>query len=434
MRRKTMDDTSQAQILPIIVAWLSIIACVSVSAADLVITNARVFTATGADVIERGNVVIAGERIESITSGPVDTAGATVIDATGKMVMPGLIDAHLHAFFSLPSLDGTVTDIIFPRSDAEARAYIRGPLQKKLIAYLEQGFTSLLSVIDFWPYILDVRNQLATGDLRGPRLFAAGGVFIPLGNHYICGGNAWCDEHTAVYISTAAQARDWVQRYADSGVDLLVHDSLSNPPRLSPTVLKALIDAAHERNLKVFLTQSDATNVVELVAAGIDGFLHPPKRTADYDGSLVAPAAVRHLPVAITIGSYEEMYRLGNASVDQLRSYRIRRQNILKLLELGAIPVFGSDLGDKPGTTPRDIIRIVTTAMTGVGLTREQVLQAATRNAAQVLLGQHDLGTLEPGSFADIIIVDGDPIIDLNALANVEIVIKGGEVVVDKRR
>lgn len=70
--------------------------------------------------------------------------------------------------------------------------------------------------------------------------------------------------------------------------------------------------------------------------------------------------------------------------------------------------------------------------MTGIGLSREEVLLAATRNAAQ-LLGEQDLGTLEAGQLADIIIIDRDPLVDLSALLDVQVVIKGGEVAVDKR-
>ena len=416
-----------------LVGWLTILTYGPVLAADLVISNARVFTAVDASVIESANVVITGERIESVTTAPVDTTGATVIDASGKMLLPGLIDAHLHAFFRLPSLDGTITDVTFPTTDAQARANISGPMRERFEAYLDQGFTSLLSVIDFWPAILEAREQVAAGEIRGPRLFAAGGVFIAPGGHPICSGDTWCNEHLVAEIANAQEARDWVGRYADSGVDLIVHDNLSNPPGLSLDLISEIVQTAHDRDLRVFLTASNAVDIGDLVAAGIDGFLHPPDGTADIDGSLLASAGAGRLPVALTIGRLEEMYRLGTLSLEARQIYRIRRQNILTLLEQGAVPVFGTDLGDKPGTTPRDIIRIQTRAMTGLGLSREQVLQAATRNAAQAMLGRDDLGTLEAGNLADMIVVDGDPLIDLDTLANVEVVIKGGAIVVDKR-
>ena len=404
-----------------------------VAAADLVITNARVFTATDAPVLEQASVVITGDRIEAVTVDPVDITGATVIDASGMTVLPGLFDAHLHAFFLLPSLDGKITDIGFPTNDEEAAEWVEGTMQDTFNAYLEQGFTSLVSPIDFWPQILEVREKLAAGELRGPRLFTAGGVFIAPGGHFICGGAAWCNEHLIAEAGSPDEAREWVRRYAESGVDLITHDNLSNPPGMSKETIQAMTEAAHRHGLKVLVTASDASNAADLVAWGIDGYLHPPAGTADTDGSLLASAGAKMLPIAMTLGELEETYRLGSASPEQIQNHRVRRQNVMSLLENGAVPVFASDLGDKPGTTPTDILEIMTRAMTGAGLSREEVLQAATRNAAQNLLGREDLGTLEAGNLADIILVDGDPLMNLDDLANIELVIKNGEVVVDKR-
>ena len=71
--------------------------------------------------------------------------------------------------------------------------------------------------------------------------------------------------------------------------------------------------------------------------------------------------------------------------------------------------------------------------MAGVGLSREEILLAATRDAAELILGRDDLGAIEPGRLADIIMVDGDPLIGIEDLLNVTLVVKGGEVVVDNR-
>ena len=71
--------------------------------------------------------------------------------------------------------------------------------------------------------------------------------------------------------------------------------------------------------------------------------------------------------------------------------------------------------------------------MAGIGLSREEILLAATRHAAEALLGRDDLGALEPGRLADVIMVEGDPLADIEHLLNVTLVIKGGEVVVDRR-
>ncbi len=120
------------------------------SAADLIITNARVFAATDSGVLEGANIAVTGDRITSISTSAIDTSGAHIIDAAGKTVMPGLIDGHVHVFFDLERGAG------FPKSDSEVAAYVDGPLAEILESYLEHGFTSILSPIDFWPEITAV--------------------------------------------------------------------------------------------------------------------------------------------------------------------------------------------------------------------------------------------------------------------------------------
>ncbi|MOA30633.1 hypothetical protein D3C78_1517370 [compost metagenome] len=118
------------------------------------------------------------------------------------------------------------------------------------------------------------------------------------------------------------------------------------------------------------------------------------------------------------------------ATPAQRENYETVRHNVIALLEAGALPVFASDL---PGLPAADVAPLATRALSGVGLSNAQVLQAATRNAAHGLLGRNDLGTLAPGKLADIILVDGNPIEDLGALSRVRLVIKDGVVVSDWR-
>ena len=423
---------------------LTALAAQAAFSADLVITNARVFTATGAGVLDAANVVISGERIESVSTAPVDAGSAQIIDAEGQMVLPGLIDTHLHIFFDLPSIDGSNNQVRFPTNDAEARVYVEELIPARLEAYLEQGFTSVLSPTDFWPHVLQAREFIDSGQRRGARLFVAGGVFAGPGTHFMCAiqegeERRWCDDHIAVILDDAAKAREWVRRYAESGVDIIAFDSLSpnapmlsaEPPELQPEPIKAMIEEAHAHGLRVFLTNFSAAHVNDFVSWGADGFLKPARIVRDTDGLLLASAA--GLPFAITIGTNEERHRLGLASEGETERHRIERENALTMLRYGAMPVFGADMGDKIGITPGEVLRITAKAMAGVGLSREEILLAATRHAAEALLGRDDLGALEPGRLADVIMVDGDPLADIEHLLNVTLVIKGGEVVVDRR-
>lgn len=403
------------------------------TAADLVIANARLFSGADTRLVEHVNLVIRGDRIESVSTDPVEAAGAMVIDATGYTVMPGLIDAHLHLFFDLQG------GARFPASDAEAEKFVREELPGDLEEYLQHGFTTVLSAIDFWPQIVGVRDRVNVPGSRAPHLLVAGGVLVAPGDHYVCRAlegdrKAWCNEHVAAQIGTAEEARAAVVRYAESGVDLIVYDSLTNAPEPNAEVARAVVRAAHDAGLRVLVHNADAIRFGALIEAGIDGFVHPPSGTLDASSgewSLIESGGVpAGMPLGITIGETEEAIRAGQRTAEQIAAYEITRKNVVTLLEHGAVPVFASDI---PGASPSQTIPIVFRSLTGLGLDNAEVLLAGTRDAARALGQEHETGTLEPGKRADILIVRGDPLQDLAAIGEVELVIKAGEILVDNR-
>ena len=401
-------------------------------AQDLVIANARVFSAADESVVDGVNVLIRGDRIESVSAGPVKVTGADVIDGAGLTVMPGLIDPHLHLFFDL---QGKPT---FPVSDAEAEAFVRDDLPSDLADYLLHGFTTVVSAIDFWPQIVEARAGLNSPDYKGPHLLVAGPVVVTPGDHYVCQGlegapRDWCNSHVAIPAGSQDQARASVARLAKSGVDLIVYDALTNAPKFDPAIAAAVVGAAHEAGLKVLVHNADSIRVAQLLEAGIDGFVHPPSGTRDASSGewmlIEAGSIPAGLPLGITIGETEEAIRAGQRTDEQKAAFGITRRNVQLMLEQGALPVYASDM---PGAPPSRTLPIVIRSLTDLGLGNAEVLQAATRNAAQAL-DQDDIGTLEAGKRADILVLRGDPLADLAALNEVVLVIKSGRVVVDNR-
>jgi imidazolonepropionase-like amidohydrolase len=204
----------------------------------LLITNARVLVGTGGRVINNATIAISGTRIEAVSERALDAGGATVIDAGGRTVLPSLINGHFHLFFDFQGRR------YFPRSDADAKTYMEREVREKLTAHLEQGFTSLLSPIDMWPYIADVRDLVASGAWQEPRLFIADGVLMSPGGHYVCRseqGEArqWCDEHISFVVDGPEKAREGVRYYAQRRVDVIMYDGLTNA-RPVPEVVAAM--------------------------------------------------------------------------------------------------------------------------------------------------------------------------------------------------
>lgn len=401
------------------------------SAANILIKNATVFDGTGAVPIPHASILIEGGKIKDITSGTISVKADQVIDAQGKTVMPGLINAHLHLFWNFYDFP-----IKMPATDnAGAEQSIQGELTQRLNGHLEQGITSILSPIDFAPYIYEVRDKVAKGEIKGPRVFAAGPVLLKSGDYYACGGLTgqqldWCNAHVRLSIDTPEQARASVKKLVQSKSDVVVFDGVTNQTKLSKDVVKAIVDEAHKNKLNVLAHNADAKDVNMMLDAGVDAFIHPPTVTKDTDGSLLKRAGQQHKPVAITLGFLQRFIGLGYAQDKDKHDYDVLQNNVKVMLKAGAQPLFTSDM---PGIPPKEVIPTVTRVMKGEGIDNRTILMSATSTAAKAL-GQKNLGTLEKGKIADMIMLDGDPLKDITALERVELVIKDGRIEVDHQK
>ena len=444
----------------------------------LVLQNARLFDGNGDVAVPVHAVVVEDGRIAAIhrsaphtgrdgdlgpaqedAASPSDAAEASAetadeirLDLAGAFLMPGLVDTHVHLSFDFGDMS-----MNFPKSDAEYAEYVDTRMREKLAELLRQGFTTIMSPGDFWPQILDVRERQRRGDLPGPRLLVSGGIFTAPGGHPavgicsgsmicaaiapvadwlavvgICDGRQYCADHVAVEVEQVDNAREWVRKYAQSGVDQLKITYVEpDGPKLSAPVAEAIIDEANRLGVRALAHAMDARDVHQLVAWGIDGFVHPPGITADRDGDLLGTAGREGLAVAVTTGTPEIMAEIwGDPSEEDLAEFNLTKGNIQSMMAFGGKPVLGSDM---PGFPPAKTLRAATGALTSLGLTNAEVLRAATRDAAQALLALEDVGTLEVGHVADMIVLREDPLEDLSALQSPAMVVQGGAVVLDRR-
>ncbi|NPD14349.1 amidohydrolase family protein [Xinfangfangia sp. D13-10-4-6] len=417
--------------LAMAVSALAVMLSAPVQAADIIVTNATLFDGTGSDPVKNANIIIEDGRIKGVEIGDTSETATLVIDAGGKTVMPGLINAHFHLFFdfySSPPVNPAT-------SDETAEAYIRDVMPGRLQSHLEQGITSLFSPIDYAPHIFNLRDQVASGEISGPRLFISGPILMHSGNHYACSGDtdaakAWCNERISLPIDTPDQARASVQKLVSDGADVLVFDAVSNQETLQKDAFSAMIDEAHRLGKRIVSHNLDARDVPFMLEAGIDGFIHAPSLFRDTDGTLLTEAGKRGLPLPATLGFYQRYIAEGHANSADIEEYETQKHNIELMYAAGATPLFASDM---PGLPAPEVVPTVTGVMSGLGLDNKTILLSATRNVARNLLGRDDLGTIEPGQIADLILVDGDPLTDLAALTRVEVVIKDGSLAVDKR-
>jgi imidazolonepropionase-like amidohydrolase len=408
---------------------------------DLVIENARVIIGDGS-VLDRGSVVIAGGRIIAVTEDPVDAAGAERIDASGGTVLPGLIDAHVHLL--IPDLFSV------PRSDDDLAEYLREGLPGRLRAYLEAGITTIVSTGDFWPAIRQVREDIEAGRLVGPRVLTSGPVLTAAGGHPdagpVCGpwdgrdASAWCREHMAVAVTSELEAREAVGRLAREGVDFikLVYDSVSPPGvrQLDEDLVRAIVSSAHAHDLRAYAHIGEVGNAITAIEAGLDGLVHVPpvaSRPGQVDALIEGIRAGGMTVVTTLAGVADARDQFAQRGQTELAAM-FDRQVVEIQRMIGELGKVGDDIlvlgTDAPQIAPGQGLFREMRLVTEPGIGPMQIIQAATRNAAEHIGRTQDLGTVEAGKVADLVVVVGNPLEDLSVLQNVQLVVKGGEVVV----
>ena len=390
---------------------------------DILITNARIIDGLGT-TLDSASLVISGGRITSISPGQLNVEASVHLDATGMTVMPGLIDTHCHLLGS---------------SKADSAEALDRWMEENLAAlfsdYLGNGFTTIMSVGDYFPAILEVRQRLEDGKIPGPRLLATGRGFtapddwpLPIYLH-----SPWSRAQGMVEVAEPGSARTNVRELASAGVDALkvVIDRKMVPDAvLSDDVLAAIIDEAQAVGVSVFVHAETVDDMLNAVNHGADRLVHTPGT-----GSIAATEAARLLreesiPISTTVSIFSAEWdeAMGQErTADRAAEHAQILENIRHLWDEGVTVAFGTD--SPPGLDFMAEAR----ALSNV-LTPEEIIIALTSNAAAFLDLSDEIGTLEAGKIADVLIVDGDPLSDISDLANVEIVIKNGDVVVDNRR
>jgi imidazolonepropionase-like amidohydrolase len=396
------------------------------NAQNLTITNARILDGTGR-VIERGAVVVRDGKIASVSAtAPAASTGRT-INAGGKTVMPGLIDAHRHI----------VT------GDAAQWLTQRAPQQ--LQQFLDAGFTTVLCAIDPTQAI-EARKRIEAGQMKGPRLYVGSfiGVAGPTGPPPN-GDPARTDPARAPLPSTAAPAipRDTtikaVQTAKQAGYDYLkvVLNTTQNGPEVE--TLKLIIAEGKKVGMPTIVHAVSVRDTLAAIETKPDLLVHTP-----HIGNLGDdPAAVKKIvdakiPMTSTLAVFVPHFDSKGTALfrdekpfpwQTLSSAGQGPVNARLLWEAGIVSYgYGTDTQWPPKETLADELRALRLVFSP-----QDIVKIITKNAATATMHGAELGTLEPGKLADIVIIDGDPMRDSDALLNVVTTIKGGVVVFEKK-
>jgi imidazolonepropionase-like amidohydrolase len=375
-------------------------------------------------LIEDGKIVSVGAAAESEV--PADAVRIDLPDAT---VLPGLIDAHTHLTME-PKFG-------YERLATSApREALTGAKNARLT--LLAGFTTARNVgaRDFTDVAL--RDAINAGDVPGPRLLVSGPALSITGGH--CDNNMLPFEYHATSDGVAdgiAAVQHKVRENIKYGADLIkvcatggVLSLGDNPQHSQYTLeeMKAIVADAHRLGRKVAAHAHGAEGIRWAAEAGVDSVEH---------GSYIDDAGIAamkqhgtYLVPTLYLGDWvmenaEQTHVPPPLMAKAREVIPAARKNIAHAFASGVKVAFGTDAAVYPhGLNAHEFA-----VMVKLGLTPLQAIQAATLNAADLLGWSGKVGTLEPGAWADIIAVDGDPVKDVTTLERVKFVMKGGEVV-----
>jgi imidazolonepropionase-like amidohydrolase len=375
-------------------------------------------------VIEEGKIVSVGASADA--KPPADAVRIELRNAT---ILPGLIDAHTHLTMD-PKFGYEELGISTPRE-----ALIGA---KNARTTLEAGFTTVRNVGAGGYTDVALRDAINAGDVPGPRMLVSGPALGITGGH--CDNNLLPFEYHAVGDGVAdgiAAVQHKVRENIKYGSDLIKICatggvlSKGDDPQASQYTLeemKAIVVDAHRLGRKVAAHAHGAQGLLWASEAGVDSIEH---------GSYIDDAGIAEMKkngTYLVPTLYLGDWFLENAERNHVPEFYlakakavmpIARRNIAHAFASGVKVAFGTDAAVYPhGLNAHEFA-----VMVKLGLTPLQAIQAATVNAADLLGWQGKVGTLEPGAWADIVAVEGDPLKDVTTLERVKFVMKGGEVV-----
>jgi imidazolonepropionase-like amidohydrolase len=387
---------------------------------DLTITNARIIM-TPDNIIENGTIVIDDGRISSVSAGTPRNTRGEVIDAQGLTAMAGFIDGHKH---------------IRPGEDFEAQ----------MLSLLEAGYTTILNGGGDGEGNLALTNRIASGEVLGPRL-------IP-------------SDRPNFFAMTPNEARAAIRNMAEMGIMHTGEIGLTPepaPPMSEISILRAIVEEAAEVGVQVNVHAVSTPATIAAVEAGVTRLVHLPNK--DFTGFDEADE------IAARGAIISGLIAFGAPTIDRESGYpadvRFPKDNMPRFRDGGAWPeaLAGANRdpqGRATGTEGAytiinarrvwdadpshqtisystdqnfDDISVLEHELKSFSIvfSMRDIFQIMGPNSAKFVGMEDDIGTLEPGKIADIILLSGDPTYNIYGLLTNEVTILGGEVVVDKR-
>lgn len=432
-------------------AALILLPLLAFAQAPLVIKDVTLIDGSGGPPLFNATVVVIGERIALIGEGGTleVSAGAEVLDGTGKTLIPGIINLHGHVGLTMGL------------SQAQQH-YTRANVIDNLRTYARYGVTTTTSMGTDLDLVVGVRDEINRGQLPGhARVITALQGFTTRDGYPTQAPGV---KGLAIEVSSVAEAEDHVDQLAQSGAQLVKmwvdshHDTFK---KLEQPIYQAIIERAHQRGLLAAAHLYELSDAKRLVDAGLDLIVHSVRDT-EVDRGLIrrllargvtyAPTLTRELSTYVYADSPAWLkdpfftHGVDSSVVQGLRTtmrntqssdpegainrenFRMAMRNLKRLSDAGARIGFGTDTGP-PGRFAGYFEHREAELMVEAGLTPMQVIVAFSRNAAEGLGIDRDFGTLAEGKVADMILLNSNPLGNMRDLRDIHTVFVGGRAV-----
>lgn len=388
---------------------------------DLTLRGVRVVDARGV-VAERADVVIRSGRIEVVGTGT--GASGPELDLAGRTVVPGLMNAHAHI-----SLDGSADPDVAFRSETPSQRTIRSAA--RLRETLGAGVTTIRDV-GGPASVLEVAAMVASGELPGPRMLAAGQVVTITGGH-----GHWMGIESDGPDAARRAVRQNIKGGA-TAIKLMATGGMmtagrqAGVPQLTVEEMSAAVEEAHKRGLPVGAHAESKTGVMNALRAGVDSIEHGHGGDTETievmlrNGQFLVPTILsdrRIIEADPAAGIPVEV-------VEQCAALHSQLVTFLQAAIRAGVKVAAGNDGGAPLVQNGEMVPELQLYVDH-GMTPLQALASATRVTAD-LFRLPDVGLVEPGYVADLLVVDGDPVASVSALASPRHVIQAGRVVASR--
>ncbi|HUS05768.1 MAG TPA: amidohydrolase family protein [Bryobacteraceae bacterium] len=414
-----------------------------------VLQNFNLIDGRGGTPVPNASLVIRDGRIEYAGPGSrmPKVSGARIVDLTGKYVMPGIINLHGHV--------GNVSELT-----QDPKNFTRANVDKNLKTYASYGVTSVVSMGSDQPLILDVRSEQRAGRPATTRVFTAYRGFTGKGGYPTSAPGM---KGVPFEVENADQVKKDVAELAAKKVDVVkiwVDDHLGKQKKIPMDLSKAIIEAAHRDHLKVAAHIFYLDDAKQLVEAGLDGLAHS-VRDKPVDSALIAsmkkhgawqmaatlaregsmmvygknapflddPFFTRSVSPGVIATLKSSDYQKKITADPDFKLYagflETAKKNLKRLADAGVKYGFGTDTGP-PARFPGYFEHWEMELMVDAGLTPMQVITAASKSSAEFLGVSKELGTLERGKWADLIVLRADPLANIKNTRTIDTVYIAG--------